>query len=60
MMFSTLDQLETDLNDNLFANYPSWATRYGVEIKSIDDAMHFLLFHEGLHAGYVTYMKRLV
>jgi uncharacterized damage-inducible protein DinB len=60
LMFSTLDQLENDLKDNRIINYPSWTTRYGVEISSIDDALDFLLFHEGLHAGYITYMKRLV
>ncbi len=58
--FSSLDQLEKDLQNNLFTNYATWTTRYGVEITSIDDALQFLLYHEGLHAGYVTYMKRLI
>ncbi len=60
MLFSSLDQLEKDLQNNLFTNYPTWTTRYGVEITSIDDALQFISFHEGLHVGYVTYMKRLV
>ena len=59
-LFSSLDQLEKDLHNNLFINYTTWTTRYGVELKSIDDALQFLLFHEGLHSGYVTYMKRVV
>jgi hypothetical protein len=58
--FSSLDQLEKDVDDNLFATYSAWTTRYGVEITSIEDALQFLLFHEGLHSGYITYMKRLV
>jgi hypothetical protein len=59
-LFSSLDQLNTDLQHNLFANYTTWTTRYGVELKSIDDALQFMLFHEGLHSGYVTYMQRLI
>ncbi len=60
MLFSSLDQLEKDLQNNLFTNYPTWSTRYGVELTSIEDALQFVIFHEGLHVGYVTYMKRLV
>ena len=58
--FSSLDQLEKDLLNNLLSSYTPWVTRYGVEITSINDALEFLLFHEGLHSGYITYMKRLV
>ena len=60
LFFSTLDQLEKDLQQNLFTNYTTWTSRYGVEITSIDNALEFLLFHEGYHSGCVTSMKRVV
>jgi hypothetical protein len=60
LFLSTIDQLEADLNNNLFASYPAWTTRYGVEIGSIDAAVQFLPFHEGLHFGYIMALKRIV
>ena len=60
LLISPLDQFEQDLSDNLFTNYPAWTTRYGVELASIQDAVEFLLFHDGLHSGHVTAMKKLV
>ena len=60
LMFSTIDKLEADLNSAIFNNYVPWKTRYDVELRSIDDALNFVLYHEGLHAGYVMALKRVV
>ena len=60
LFFSTLDQLEEDYNSNIFGGYTAWATRYGIELATIDDALNFLPFHEGLHSGCIGALKRLV
>jgi hypothetical protein len=60
LLFSTLDQLEEDYNNGIFGGYTAWATRYEVELANIDDALNFLPFHEGLHSGCTTALKRLV
>jgi hypothetical protein len=60
LMFSSLQRFETDYNNNLFAGYNTFTTRYGVEISNIDEALEFILFHEGLHTGYVMALKRVV
>jgi len=60
LMFSTLDQLIADLQNNSFTNYPTWTTRYGVEIANIDEAIRFLPFHEGLHVGYIMSLRKVV
>lgn len=60
LLISPLDRFDQDLSDNIFANYTAWTTRYGVELVSIQDALEFLLFHEGLHSGHITAMKKLV
>jgi len=60
LFLSTMDQLDTDYNSQIFNNYTAWSTRYGVEITSIEDALKFLPFHEGLHAGTIGAFKRLV
>jgi len=59
LLFSTLDQLEEDYNNNVFGGYAAWTTRYEVELASIDDALNFLPFHEGLHSGCIGALKRL-
>jgi hypothetical protein len=60
LFLSILDKLETDYDQNSFSNYGTFTTPYGVEITNIDDAINFMLFHEGLHTGYIMAMKRLL
>ena len=58
LFISTLDQFVIDYNNNLFANYVPWTTRYGVDLNNIDDAFKFIPFHEGLHFGYIMAQRR--
>lgn len=60
LLFTTLDRFKSDYDSNRFENYHTWTTRYGVELKSIDDALHFLPFHEGMHCGYIMALKRVI
>lgn len=60
LLLSTLDGFEADYGSHLFSKYPSWTTRYGATLSTIDEAVQFLLFHEGLHTGYIMAQKRLV
>jgi DinB superfamily len=60
LLTTTLDQFELDYKNNLFVNYNVFTTRYGVELKNIDEAIDFLPFHEGFHSGYIIALKRLV
>lgn len=60
LLISSLDHLETELQTSKFTNYPTWTTRYGADLHSIDDAVAFLPFHDGLHIGTVVAMMKLV
>ena len=60
LMITTLDRLLEDHGKNIFDNYKPWTTRYGVELSSIDDAIDFLPYHDGLHAGIIMSLKKLV
>ena len=60
LMLSTIYQLEQDYNEEIFSEYPTFTTRYGVEISSVKEAIKFLTFHDGLHMGYVMALKRIV
>lgn len=58
-----LDQLALDVAAGQFAGYtpsPFLRQRYGMEVASINDALEFLLFHEGFHTGYILALKHLV
>jgi len=59
-LLSSVDVLQTDYQNKLFADYTPWSTRYGVELSEIDDAIQFLMFHEGLHAGSILAIKKLL
>lgn len=61
--------LMTDLPEKLLHDYEAGRfqayqerrlTRAGFDLKTIEDAIAFNNFHEGVHTGYVMAMKRLV
>jgi hypothetical protein len=56
-----IDQLQNDYDKKLFSEYsPSAAILkvYGFEVSNIDDALDYLLYHEGLHAGQILSLKK--
>jgi hypothetical protein len=60
---AALDQLGVDIAADRFTTYTSSAfiqQRYGVAVDSLDDALDFLLYHEGFHTGYILAMKKIV
>jgi hypothetical protein len=60
LLFSSLDVFEQDYKNGLWPSYPAWTSRSGIEVDSIDKAVDFLQYHEGLHSGYILTMKRIV
>ncbi len=63
LLITSIDQLQSDFEANKFSNYtPSLMVPkvYGFEINDINSALEYLLYHEGLHAGYILAMKRLL
>ncbi len=60
LMNTTVDKLEEDYKAGRFSSYSSWVSRYGVEIKSIEDAVSFISFHDGLHIGYIMALRHCV
>lgn len=60
LLFSSLDELESDFKKGFFSNYTPFVTRYGVAIDNIDDAVSFLPYHEGYHTGIIVMLKKLV
>ncbi|MCO5934045.1 DinB family protein [Mucilaginibacter sp. RB4R14] len=59
-LITSLNDFEKDYATNIFTNYPTWTTRYGAVVSSIDEAIAFLPFHDGLHIGYIMSLRKLV
>ena len=57
---SIIDTLQTDYDKNIFLNYQPFLVPYGFEVTNIDEAINFMLFHEGLHIGYIMALKRVL
>jgi hypothetical protein len=60
LFFSTLDTFKEDLDNNYFKDYVPFTTRYGVELSDISMVTEFLPYHEGLHIGFVSALKKMV
>ena len=60
LLISTIDKLEEDYYAGVLNNYQDMTTRYGVTLSTIEEAIRFLPFHEGLHFGYIWALKRVV
>ncbi len=59
----SIDQLQIDFDKKIFDQYtPSENILkiYGVSLMTIDDALEFILYHEGFHTGYIISLKHLV
>jgi DinB family protein len=60
MLFTSLDLLERDYQQDAFSAFVPWTTRMGITLNNINEAINYLHFHEGLHTGVIFSMKRLV
>ena len=56
----TVALVEQDIAKDIFQSFRPYTTTFGVELKSIQDAMRFNNLHETLHLGYMMAQKRLV
>ncbi|MEL7148214.1 MAG: DinB family protein [Bacteroidota bacterium] len=53
-------RLEEDLGKGLFVEYKSYQTSFGIELKSIEDALLFNNAHEAMHLGSMLMIKKFV
>ncbi|WP_106791528.1 DinB family protein [Aquimarina sp. Aq78] len=60
LLFTTLDKTEKDLSDDIFKNYNDYKTSTGFVLKSVEDAMNFNNYHEGIHLGYILALRKAI
>lgn len=62
-LVSSMLQLQEDYDRKVFAQYtPSVPIQqvYGIEVRDIDDALSYLLYHEGYHTGCIASLMRFI
>ncbi len=60
LLFSTVEQTEKDYQNNRFQHFNSYMTSPKVPLNSVEDAIAFNVFHEGLHLGSIMALARAV
>ncbi|NJB36887.1 DinB family protein [Croceivirga sp. JEA036] len=49
-----------DYKNGVFSTYNAYQTSFGFELTSVEDAISFNNFHEGMHFGYILALKRAI
>lgn len=57
LLFSTIEQTKIDYNNGVFKNFNPYTTSLNVTLSTVDEAINFNTFHEGIHLGYILAMK---
>ena len=57
-LFSTLEKTKEDYQKGLFKKYNEYTVSTKSILTSIDEALAFNNFHEGIHFGYILAMKK--
>lgn len=52
-LIQSIDKIEEDLEKGIFNEITPYVTRTRAELKNIEDILSFLIFHEGIHTGYI-------
>lgn len=57
---SLSDRTRQDYEKGLFGNYKPYMTSTGIELASVEEALKFSAFHDGIHLGVILSLKKLV
>lgn len=63
LALSTIENMQSDYHAKDFSEYiksENIERVYGIEVLTIDDALEFLLYHEGYHTGKIISIKQLI
>ncbi len=59
-LFTAMKETEKDFYDGLFNDFKAYMTSTGIELKSIEDAISFSTYHDGIHLGIVLSLMKIV
>ncbi|TCD21816.1 DinB family protein [Pedobacter psychrodurus] len=60
VLLNSMERLAADYTSGIFVEFDPWDKRYGMKLNTIEDAINFIPFHEGMHIGYIMALKKLV
>ena len=61
LLFSTIQKTKEDYEKGIFKNYNAYTvSTTGNTLTNIDEALQFVLIHEGLHYGYVLALLKAI
>ncbi len=60
LIFTTVEDAIIDYEKGLFSNFKEYTTSANVTLYTIDDAIAFNHYHEGLHLGSILALMRVV
>jgi len=59
-LIPAISQTKIDLHNGLFKNYQPYTANSGSTLKNIEEAIIFNNFHEGIHHGAISGLKRAI
>ncbi|RUA11670.1 MAG: DinB family protein [Flavobacteriia bacterium] len=59
-MMKLIDMTEEDYKSGIFKNYTPYLSSTDISLNTVDEALKFNLFHEGIHLGVILSIKKLV
>jgi len=59
-LVAATQQTQEDFQNGLFTNFSPYMTSTGIELKSVEDAIRFNAFHDGIHLGIVLSLIKIV
>ena len=59
-LVANAEEMEISYNEERFTHYDPFTTRTRMSLDSIEDAISFDLFHEGLHMAYILQLQKAV
>lgn len=60
LLFSVLDKTEEDYRNGLFTAYNARKSELGFMLSTVEDAIAFNNYHEGIHLGIMMQLRKLV
>lgn len=59
-LLTTVEQLSEDYQQDIFGEFKTIKTSYGLELQSIEDAIYFNNLHEAMHYGQIKALQRML
>ncbi|MGB5668245.1 MAG: DinB family protein [Maribacter sp.] len=59
-LFSTVEWAQEDYENGFFKDFNEYTTSANVTLKTVEDAIAFNVFHEGLHLGVILSLQKVL